>query len=603
MKGEISAEKSLNLKIWSRLLPYIRRMRRHVVVVLASMFLSSLLAASYPLFTSYAVNHFVVPGTTVGVPVFAAFFGLVIVIEGLAVVINVRHSMIVEMETGKMLKRDCFTHLQVLPLSYYNQNSVGYILARVMSDTDRISGVIAWGFMHLAWNLADIICMFAFMLILNARLALLLLAILPVVVVVTWFFEKKILVVNRKIRAVNALIVGAYNEGITGAKTSKTLAVEEDNTREFRQLTANMYGASICSSYYSALLLPIIFFFGSLAVAIVLYRGGYLVMNSLLDYGVLAAFISYAVGMVDPVSNITGVITEIISAQANIERITSLLNEECTISDTPEVTEKYGDAFRPKRENWEEVRGEIEFRDVWFRYPDGEEYVLENFNLSIPAGTNVAIVGETGAGKSTIVNLACRFFEPTAGQVLIDGVDYRKRSQLWLHSSLGYVLQSPHLFSGTIRDNIRFGRPDASEEEVERAAELVSADKIIKKLPQGYDTEVGEGGDRLSTGEKQLISLARAMIADPPIFVLDEATSSIDTETEQLIQNAISHVLKGRTSFIIAHRLSTIRQADLILVVRDGRIIEQGTHRRLMDLGGHYMRLYSTLRLSEAQEG
>ncbi len=210
-------------------------------------------------------------------------------------------------------------------------------------------------------------------------------------------------------------------------------------------------------------------------------------------------------------------------------------------------------------------------------------------------------MGETGAGKSTIVNLACRFFEPTAGQILIDGVDYRKRSQLWLHSSLGYVLQNPHLFSGTIRDNIRFGRPDAADEEVERAAKLVSADEVVRRLPQGYDTEVGEGGDRLSTGEKQLISLARAMIADPPIFVLDEATSSIDTETERLIQNAISHVLIGRTSFVIAHRLSTIRQADLILVMQDGRIIEQGTHRQLIGLGGHYTRLYSTLRLDEAQ--
>jgi ATP-binding cassette subfamily B protein len=258
---EISGGKSLNLKIWSKLLPYLRQTRRHTVVVLVSMFLSSLLAASYPLFTSYAVDHFVVPGTTAGVPVFTVLFGLVTVIEGLAVILNVRHSMIVEMETGKMLKRDSFTHLQVLPLSYYSKNSVGYILARVMSDTDRVSGIIAWGFMHLAWNLCDMICMFVFMFILNARLALLLLAIIPVVGVVTWLFERKILVVNRRIRAVNALIVGAYNEGITGAKTSKTLVVEEDNAEEFRRLTAKMYGESVRSSYYSALLLPIIFLF------------------------------------------------------------------------------------------------------------------------------------------------------------------------------------------------------------------------------------------------------------------------------------------------------------------------------------------------------
>jgi ATP-binding cassette subfamily B protein len=296
---------------------------------------------------------------------------------------------------------------------------------------------------------------------------------------------------------------------------------------------------------------------------------------------------------------VAGIISDVVGAQVGIERVTDLLSEPITIVDSPEVVEKYGDTFNPKRENWEPVIGAVTFDNVWFKYPDGDEYVLEDFSLNIEPGTMVAIVGETGAGKSTIVNLACRFYEPTDGRVLIDGRDSRERSQLWLHSSLGYVLQDPHLFSGTVMENIRYGHLDATDEEVINAAKLVSADIVASRQPEGFAAEVGEGGDRLSTGEKQLVSFARAVLADPPILVLDEATSSVDTETEQLIQNAISRMLKGRTSFIIAHRLSTIVRSDLILVVEDGKIVERGTHSQLLAAGGHYSQLYKTMRLEE----
>ena len=293
------------------------------------------------------------------------------------------------------------------------------------------------------------------------------------------------------------------------------------------------------------------------------------------------------------IQSIIETLSAFIAIEANIERVTRLLAEESDVTDTPEVIEKYGDAFRPKRENWEELEGEIEFRDVSFRYPDGDEYVLTDFNLKVPAGTNVAIVGETGAGKSTLVNLVCRFYEPTKGQVLIDGRDARARSLLWLHSNIGYVLQSPHLFSGTVRENLRYGKPDATDEEIMEALRIVSAESVLAKMEKGLDTDVGEGGGMLSTGEKQLLSFARAILADPRILVLDEATSSIDTVTEKAIQNAIAAVIKGRTSFVIAHRLSTIVDADVILVVKGGKIIGRGTHEELMRQKGYYYELYT----------
>ncbi|MBQ1619537.1 MAG: ABC transporter ATP-binding protein, partial [Oscillospiraceae bacterium] len=403
------------------------------------------------------------------------------------------------------------------------------------------------------------------------------------------FFQNRLFELHHQIREINSNITGNFNEGITGAKTVKSLAVEEKIGGEFRAETARMKRKVLQSARTHGAFSMITNMASSCALALVLWKGGILAADQL---GTFSLFMSYAQDLMEPVRWLVEVLSLLVQAQVNIGRFTDLLALKPTVTDTPEVIEKYGDCFHPKKENWEPIRGDITFDHVDFKYPDGDEYVLEDFNLQIPFGTNVAIVGETGAGKSTLASLICRFYEPTRGKLLIDGRDARERSQLWLHSALGYVLQSPHLFSGTIRDNLVYGRPDATEEEIQRAIHLVSLEGVLNKLEKGLDTDVGEGGDLLSTGEKQLISFARAILADPKIVVLDEATASVDTITEQKIQSAIDQVIRGRTSIVIAHRLSTVKDADIILVVHAGKIVEQGRHAELLARRGHYYRLW-----------
>ena len=593
MHDEKEYTQAFDWGIWVRLKPFLKNYRADFVGMLAFNGLTALVDVVLPLMQRYAIANFIEKGVTAGLVPYALVYLALIVLQGFSVMWFCNNSMRIEMYLGRDMKQKLFHHLQTLSFSFYNVTPVGYLLSRLMSDTNRIASMIAWNFTDILWALFSVAGSMVSMLILNWKLALLVLLIVPVMAVLTAYFQNRILHWNRKVRKLNSRITGAFNEGITGAKTAKTLVLEDRMTGSFRTLTSEMRTSGVRAARLNAVYIPLVLLVSTAAVAVVLLRGGYLVAEQALELATLSAFLTYAVGIFEPIQMTASNIAEFISLQASIERVTDLSDKEPDVRDTPEVEARYGDSFHPKRENWEPLRGDIEFDDVTFRYPDGGEDVLQHFSLKIPAGTTVALVGETGAGKSTLVNLVCRFFEPTSGRILIDGRDYRERSQLWLHSNIGYVLQSPHLFSGTVRENIRYGRLEATDAEVEAAARAVSADTVAAKLDKGWDSEVGEGGDKLSTGEKQLISFARAVLADPRIFVLDEATSSIDTQTEQLIQDAIDRLLKDRTSFLIAHRLSTIRKADLILVVRDGRIVEQGTHESLLKAHGYYHDLYS----------
>ncbi|MCI9440459.1 MAG: ABC transporter ATP-binding protein [Ruminococcus sp.] len=585
--------KPFSIRTWAKMLPFFKPYKKYFAITLGFNIFLAGIDVAVPLFQSYAIDRFITPGRLDGLRDFALIYGLVIVFQTICVYLSVRAAITIEMNLGRDLKWAQFEHLQTLSFSYYNTTPVGYIHARVMSDTLRIATVAAWGLVDMLWALLYVVSVFAIMFFLNVRLALIILLIVPCIAVLTVYFQNKILHWNRKVRKINSQITSAYNEGITGVKTSKTMGIEKENEEAFFVRTSEMQRAASRSAKLNAVYVPAILLFSSVAAAAVLAQGGAMVQDRIMKLGTLSVFISYAVIIFEPIQQLARLLADLISCQANIERVTDLLEQETDVVDRADVIQRYGDAFYPKVENWEKIKGDIVFEDVSFMYPDGKEYVLEHFNLHVPAGMNVAIVGETGAGKSTLVNLMGRFFEPTSGRILIDGVDYRERSQLWLHSQMGYVLQNPHLFSGTVRENIRYGRLSATDAEIEEAARSVSADEVVRKLEKGYESDVGESGGKLSTGEKQLISFARAILADPAIFVLDEATSSIDTQTEQMIRQATARLLKGHTSFIIAHRLSTIRQADLILVVRDGKMIEQGTHQELLEEKGYYYELYS----------
>ena len=587
--------------LWFTLFKFMKGVKKEAILLTLYNMLYSLIMSFIPLANRYALDTFAMNRDLSTFIPFGLAILFVLVIAGFLTYKTIQYAAVVEVHMVHDMREAAFKNLQNLSFSYYDTTPVGWILARMASDAQRIGDVIAWSCLDIVYALFMVIFIIISMFILNASMAVIGLCMAPIVAVVSVYFQRKLLASQREVRKVNSKITGAFNEGISGARTTKTLVREYRNLEEFEHLSRDMRKASIFSATLSAVYMPIVMMLGSLTTALVIYIGSGKVVTQIITFGTLTAFINYVMQMFEPIQQIARTFAEMQSAQAAGERTIGLINVTSDIVENESVLAKYGDSLNPKFENWEEIDGEIEFRNVTFAYKTGET-VLENFNLKIEKGQNIALVGATGAGKSTIVNLICRFYEPTEGEILIDGVDYRERSQAWLHSNLGYVLQTPHLFSGTIMENIRYGMLSASDDEVIEAAKTVNAYEFIMKMDKGFDTDVGEGGNRLSSGEKQLISFARAILRKPAVFVLDEATSSIDTETEQLIQKAIENVLEGRTSFLIAHRLSTIKSCDKILVIEDGKVVESGKHKELIRLKGRYFNLYTNQFIEENEK-
>lgn len=487
------------------------------------------------------------------------------------------------------LRKNMFTHLQELSLSYYNVTPVGWIMSRVTSDSERVAELVTWGFLDVTWGIMNIATAAIFMLMINWQLALVVFLAIPVLIVVAVQFKKKIIIEFREVRKINSKITGAYNETITGVRVIKAFGREERNMEEFDGLTSNMYRAGYRAAWLSALFLPMVMLISSLAVAAIITIGGYQTQIGSMTIGGIQAFVTYVVFMIWPIEEMARVYAELQRAIASAERIFSLVDA------VPEVSDKPG-AIDPGT-----IQGDIAFENVDFYYKE-EKPVLQSFDLNVKRGETIALVGPTGGGKTTIVNLLCRFFEPKSGAIYIGGHNYEDYSLNLIQSRIGVVLQTPHLFSGTISDNIRYGKLDATDEEIGAAAQLAGAHDFIMGMGDGYDEEVGEGGNLLSVGQKQLISLARAVLRQPEVFIMDEATSSVDTITEALIQKGMENLMEGRTSFVIAHRLSTIKKADRILVIKDGAIIEDGSHPELLRKRGHYYRLYTSQFRSELEQ-
>ncbi len=584
---------SFDLGIWKRILGFLKPFKKYVIALVVLNLVISTTDVLMPWLNKYAIDNLISERATQNETLsFAIFYFLVICIQSILVYGFFYVAGRIEMNVAYNVRKDCFTKLHSLSFSYFDKTPIGWLMARMTSDITRLSEIVSWGLLDISWGLMVMVGVTVVMFVTNWQLALMVLMVVPFLAIISAWFQVRILKNYRIVRKMNSKITSNFNEGISGAKTTKTLVLEKNNFDEFEINTEAMRESSIKAIKYSALFMPIAMSLGSISTAAILVNGGHQVLVAGLEFGTLLMFTQYATQFFEPIRQIARLIAEFQMAQASAERILSLMDTTSDIEDSDEVATRYGSVFAPTPRVIEPIKGNVEFKDIEFYYKK-EEPVLQNFNLKIDAGTTVALVGETGSGKSSIVNLLCRFYEPISGEVLLDGIDYRKRSMGWLHRQIGYVLQSPHLFSGTIADNIKVGKLDATEEEVIEACKAVNIHDFIMKLENGYDTEVGEGGSKLSVGQKQLISFARAILVKPAFFILDEATASIDTETEKVVQYAIEHILKDKTSFVIAHRLSTIVNADVILVIRKGKIVEKGNHEFLMSCKGYYYRLYT----------
>ncbi len=564
------------LRVFKQVKPYWYWVLGFVVMIAGT----STLDSYFTYLSKRIIDEGIVAGNSAQLLALLRTYGLLAVIQALTVFGFIYLAGVLGERVQYDIRRKVFNHLQALSFSYFDKTPVGWIMSRATSDSRRIAELVTWGIVDVTWGALNIVTALIFMFTINWQLTLMVAVILPVMGVITFWFKKRILIEYRQVRKINSELTGAYNESISGVRVVKALVREKENLMEFDEKASTLYNSAYRAAWLSALFLPLVQLVGAFGVGAVIWYGGLQIQVAGITIGGIQAFLSYLTFMLWPIQDLARVYAEMQQSVASAERVFSLIDAEPDVVDCE-------DAITP-----ETLRTEIVFEDVGFHYEKGKD-VLQDFNLRVRPGEHIALVGPTGGGKSTIVNLVCRFYEPTNGRITIGGRDYTELTQQGIQSRVGIVLQTPHLFSGTIRDNIRYGRLKATDEEVIAAAKLAHAHEFISALEKGYDEEVGEGGVLLSVGQKQLISLARAVLADPDVLIMDEATSSVDTLTEAHIQQGMEAVMAGRTSFVIAHRLSTIKRADRILVIQAGRIAEMGTHTELIRKRGHYYDLYT----------
>ena len=602
---ELDELQQVELNVWKRLFQYLIPYRRQLTFLIITAIATGLLEPLYALITKWLLDDVTANGADASFWVWGFFYfgmsvALAVVVTGFLLMTNNLRVL-----ASYDLRHAAFKNLQRQSFAYFDKRPVGWLVARLTSDCERLTNILAWALLDLIWCLTMMVAVSFALFWLNWKLTLIMLAIMPVVAWISLKFRRSILGSARLVRSTNSQITASYNEGIMGVETSKAFVLEEQNSNRFGRQTRTMYLASVKNLTLAAIYVPIVVSASSLSYGLTLAYGGSEFLAGTMAVTSLISFMMLVTHFFEPFEILGHWFAELQMAQASAERLLGVIDAKPDIEDSISVLEAMAFHQDTSEQRERAIDGgqstinSIELTNVGFEYSSGTP-VLRDINLQVVKGETIALVGPTGGGKTTLVNVICRFYEPTRGAVLLDGVDYRNRSQHWLQSNLGMVLQQAHIFSGTVRENIRYGRLDASDREVIQAAKLAESHDFIQDLEKGYETEVGEGGGKLSAGQKQLISFARAILADPQILILDEATSSVDTETERRIQDGVSKMLEGRISFVIAHRLSTIRHADKILYVDSGQIVEAGSHQELLQKKGRYYELYRQQSLDQS---
>lgn len=605
---EDSYRHGMNLGLWKRLLGYTLHYRFGVSMLIGSAVCTAISEIAFPLITRQVIDGVARLGSRADLVFYGELYFAFVVLTAVSIASFIWFGGKLRTQVSHDIRRDGFDNLQHLSFSYYDFRPVGWLMARMTSDIERLSNILAWGLLDLVWGSTMMVGITIAMFMMHPPLALVILSVVPVLAWMSLNFQRRILKSARRVRKTNSRITGAFNESIMGVRTTKAFVKEAQNLKGFGKLTDEMFSASVLNRVQASLYLPLVLTLGSLASGLALVFGGVEVVWGTITAGTLIAFLTYSRHFFEPVQELANWFAEMQMAQASAERIISLIESEPAIADSPAVaarmaTQADGAGKAVALDGYPDRITHIQLRHVGFRYDVGPK-VLDDINLEIRQGESIAIVGSTGGGKTSLVNIISRFYEPTEGEVLIDGIDYRERSLHWLQSNLGIVLQSSHIFGGSIMDNIRYGQLGASDPEIIAAARRAGAHEFIASMEHGYETQVGEGGSKLSAGQKQLISFARAILADPKILIMDEATSSVDTVTEHHIQQGLGELLRGRISLVIAHRLSTIRGADRIVVIEHGKILECGNHDELMQRLGRYHKLYTQQSLTEfSREG